>query len=37
MDLQAFIESIDLNPVICSLQASVIADVRVMLKARKAA
>ncbi|HUJ89571.1 MAG TPA: acetate--CoA ligase family protein, partial [Syntrophorhabdales bacterium] len=37
MDLEAFIESIDLNPVICSPQASVIADVRIMLKARKAA
>jgi len=34
MDLLGVIESIDLNPVMCSSRASVIADVRVMLKPR---
>lgn len=32
MDLHPLIESIDLNPVFCSPEASVIADVRIMLK-----
>jgi len=34
MDLAGLIESIDLNPVMCSSQTSMIADVRVMLKPR---
>jgi succinyl-CoA synthetase beta subunit len=32
MDLEAYIESIDLNPVICSPQGCVIADARIMLR-----
>jgi acyl-CoA synthetase (NDP forming) len=32
MDLEEYIESIDLNPVICSSNACVIADARIMLK-----
>jgi acyl-CoA synthetase (NDP forming) len=32
MDLEEFIESIDLNPVICSSTACVVADARIMLK-----
>jgi hypothetical protein len=32
MDLEKFIESIDLNPVICSSTKCVVADARIMLK-----
>ena len=32
MDLEEFIESIDLNPVICSSTKCVVADARIMLR-----
>jgi hypothetical protein len=32
MDLEGLIESIDLNPVICSSERCVVADARIMLK-----
>jgi acetate---CoA ligase (ADP-forming) subunit beta len=33
MDLESFVESIDLNPVICSSEKCLVADARIMLKA----
>jgi len=34
MDLENFFESIDLNPVICSIDQCVVADARILLKDR---
>jgi succinyl-CoA synthetase beta subunit len=34
VEMQAFIESVDLNPVICSAEACVIADARIMVRRR---
>jgi acyl-CoA synthetase (NDP forming) len=31
MDLQSFVESIDLNPVMCNAQSCIVADSRIML------